>query len=117
MFSELGRYRALKKTTQISLSVLVVASHRKKVTRSDNVLKTVDLVFGPQTLHRLPDMLEARRSGGAQVDISFPEIEKFDRLPEPKLEGHAYVSIMKGCSKYCTFCVVPTLGVRKSADR
>ncbi|MDP2708046.1 MAG: radical SAM protein, partial [Burkholderiales bacterium] len=69
----------------------------------------VDLVFGPQTLHRLPAMIEARRAGGApQVDISFPEIEKFDRLPPARVEGaSAFVSIMEGCSKYCTFCVVP----------
>ncbi len=69
----------------------------------------VDLVFGPQTLHRLPALLEGlRRSGRPQVDVSFPEIEKFDRLPEPKAQaGTAFVSIMEGCSKYCSFCVVP----------
>jgi tRNA-2-methylthio-N6-dimethylallyladenosine synthase len=69
----------------------------------------VDLVFGPQTLHRLPDMLdELKRSGRSQVDVSFPEIEKFDRLPEARADGAtAFVSIMEGCSKYCTFCVVP----------
>ncbi|HEX6008345.1 MAG TPA: tRNA (N6-isopentenyl adenosine(37)-C2)-methylthiotransferase MiaB [Burkholderiales bacterium] len=69
----------------------------------------VDLVFGPQTLHRLPQMMEARRaSGKPQVDISFPEIEKFDALPPARVEGPtAFVSIMEGCSKYCTFCVVP----------
>jgi len=69
----------------------------------------VDLVFGPQTLHRLPQMLHRRRdSGQAQVDISFPEIEKFDSLPPSRVEGAtAFVSIMEGCSKYCTFCVVP----------
>lgn len=69
----------------------------------------VDLVFGPQTLHRLPAMMEKRRaSGRAQVDISFPEIEKFDHLPPSRVEGAtAFVSIMEGCSKYCTFCVVP----------
>ena len=69
----------------------------------------VDLVFGPQTLHRLPEMLaELRERGRAVVDISFPEIEKFDRLPEPRAEGaSAFVSIMEGCSKYCSFCVVP----------
>jgi len=66
-------------------------------------------VFGPQTLHRLPELIRARRdSGRPQVDISFPEIEKFDRLPEPRAEGpSAFVSIMEGCSKYCSFCVVP----------
>jgi tRNA-2-methylthio-N6-dimethylallyladenosine synthase len=69
----------------------------------------VDLVFGPQTLHRLPAMIEARRaSGQPQVDISFPEIEKFDHLPPARVEGgSAFVSIMEGCSKYCSFCVVP----------
>jgi len=69
----------------------------------------VDLVFGPQTLHRLPEMLaETRRTGRPVVDVSFPEIEKFDRLPPPHAEGaSAFVSIMEGCSKYCTFCVVP----------
>jgi tRNA-2-methylthio-N6-dimethylallyladenosine synthase len=69
----------------------------------------VDLVFGPQTLHRLPQMIEMRRSSQRpQVDISFPEIEKFDHLPEPRKEGvTAFVSIMEGCSKYCSYCVVP----------
>ena len=78
----------------------------------ENILKRapyVDMVFGPQTLHRLPKMLDAVQSEHkAQLDISFPEIEKFDNLPEPKKEGaSAFVSIMEGCSKYCTFCVVP----------
>jgi tRNA-2-methylthio-N6-dimethylallyladenosine synthase len=69
----------------------------------------VDVVFGPQTLHRLPDMIRARQhSGAAQVDISFPEIEKFDHIPPAKVDGAAaFVSIMEGCSKYCSFCVVP----------
>jgi tRNA-2-methylthio-N6-dimethylallyladenosine synthase len=69
----------------------------------------VDLVFGPQTLHRLPELIRAKRETGLpQVDISFPEIEKFDRLPEPRADGpSAFVSIMEGCSKYCSFCVVP----------
>src|SRR5690606_37196547 len=69
----------------------------------------VDLVFGPQTLHRLPAMIdEIKRNGRSVVDISFPEIEKFDALPAPRAEGAtAFVSIMEGCSKYCTFCVVP----------
>jgi len=69
----------------------------------------VDVVFGPQTLHRLPQLMEARRnSGRSQVDISFPEIEKFDHIPPSRVEGTtAFVSIMEGCSKYCTFCVVP----------
>jgi tRNA-2-methylthio-N6-dimethylallyladenosine synthase len=70
---------------------------------------SVDIVFGPQTLHRLPDMIEQSRKGAQYVlDISFPEIEKFDKLPEPRAEGPtAYVSVMEGCSKYCTYCVVP----------
>src|SRR5213594_4614507 len=69
----------------------------------------VDLVFGPQTLHRLPELIDARQSSGRpQVDVSFPEIEKFDRLPPARVEGpSAFVSIMEGCSKYCSFCVVP----------
>jgi tRNA-2-methylthio-N6-dimethylallyladenosine synthase len=68
----------------------------------------VDMVFGPQTLHRLPDMLNSAQLGKPIVDVSFPEIEKFDNLPEPRADGPtAYVSIMEGCSKYCTFCVVP----------
>ena len=69
----------------------------------------VDVVFGPQTLHRLPEMIDAvRTTNTPQVDISFPEIEKFDRLPEPRVDGPtAFVSVMEGCSKYCTFCVVP----------
>ena len=68
----------------------------------------VDMVFGPQTLHRLPTMVDAAKKSEKVVDISFPEIEKFDNLPEPKVEGaSAFVSVMEGCSKYCTFCVVP----------
>src|SRR5690606_34816368 len=69
----------------------------------------VDLVFGPQTIHRLPQMLaDLRRSGRSQVDVSFPEIEKFDRLPAPRAEGAtAFVSVMEGCSKFCSYCVVP----------
>jgi len=109
VFSELGRYRALKeKNPNLIIGVGgCVASQEGEAIRARAPF--VDLVFGPQTLHRLPEMLEARRQDGQpQVDISFPEIEKFDRLPEPKLEGpSAYVSIMEGCSKYCTFCVVP----------
>ena len=109
VFSELGRYRILKESNP-NLIVGVggcVASQEGEAIRKRAPF--VDLVFGPQTLHRLPEMLEARRnSGKAQVDISFPEIQKFDRLPEPRLEGpSAYVSVMEGCSKYCTFCVVP----------
>ncbi len=109
VFSELGRYRRLKKENP-NLIIGVggcVASQEGEAIRDRAPF--VDIVFGPQTLHRLPEMLEARRNqGDTQIDVSFPEIEKFDRLPEPKLEGPcAYVSIMEGCSKYCTFCVVP----------
>jgi len=109
VFSQLGRWRELK-ADKPHLVIGVggcVASQE-----GDLLLKRapfVDIVFGPQTLHRLPELLEQRReSGRAQVDISFPEIEKFDRLPEPRAEGPtAFVSIMEGCSKYCSFCVVP----------
>ncbi|HNZ56988.1 MAG TPA: tRNA (N6-isopentenyl adenosine(37)-C2)-methylthiotransferase MiaB, partial [Methylophilaceae bacterium] len=78
----------------------------------DNIIKRapyVDVVFGPQTLHRLPDLIKSSQtSGQSQVDISFPEIEKFDHLPPPRVEGaSAFLSIMEGCSKYCSFCVVP----------
>src|SRR5215213_2942216 len=109
VFHDLGRVKHLKRDRP---GVLIgvggcVASHEGAaiVARAPYV----DLVFGPQTLHRLPEMIEARRASGApQVDISFPEIEKFDRLPAARVDGPtAFVSIMEGCSKYCTFCVVP----------
>ena len=109
VFHDLGRVKHFKRTRP---DVLIgvggcVASQEGAaiVTRAPYV----DLVFGPQTLHRLPQMIDARRaSGKPQVDISFPEIEKFDRLPPARVEGAAaFVSIMEGCSKYCTFCVVP----------
>jgi tRNA-2-methylthio-N6-dimethylallyladenosine synthase len=109
VFSELGRWRPLK---QARPGVVIgvggcVASQEGDAIRERAPF--VDLVFGPQTLHRLPEMLdEAARAGRPQVDVSFPEIEKFDRLPEPRADGPtAFVSIMEGCSKYCTFCVVP----------
>ncbi|HEX4044152.1 MAG TPA: tRNA (N6-isopentenyl adenosine(37)-C2)-methylthiotransferase MiaB [Gammaproteobacteria bacterium] len=109
VFSELGRWRALK-TKNPALIIGVggcVASQEGKA-----ILKRapyVDLIFGPQTIHRLGDMLaERNQRHKAVIDISFPEIEKFDRLPEPRAEGPAaYVTIMEGCSKYCSFCVVP----------
>ena len=109
VFSDLGRVRPLK-LAKPDLLICVggcVASQEGAA-----ILKRapyVDVVFGPQTLHRLPQLLEARRATGrSQVDISFPEIEKFDHLPAPqKVSGTAYVTIMEGCSKYCTFCVVP----------
>ena len=109
VFSELGRWRALKeKRPELMIGVGgCVASQEGEGIR--NRAPFVDMVFGPQTLHRLPEMVdEVRRSGLGVVDISFPEIEKFDRLPEPRAEGPtAFVSVMEGCSKYCSFCVVP----------
>ena len=109
VFSQLGRWKKLK---QIRPEMLIgvggcVASQEGEAIRTRAPF--VDMVFGPQTLHRLPEMLEeTRRTGQAVVDVSFPEIEKFDHLPEPKSDGvKAFVSIMEGCSKYCTFCVVP----------
>ncbi len=109
VFSQLGRWRELKQSNP-GLVIGVggcVASQEGAAIRER--ASYVDVVFGPQTLHRLPEMIDAVRSTGqAQVDISFPEIEKFDRLPEPRVDGPtAFVSIMEGCSKYCTFCVVP----------
>jgi tRNA-2-methylthio-N6-dimethylallyladenosine synthase len=109
VFSQLGRWKQLKqKNDKLIIGVGGCVASQEGAA----ILKRapyVDLVFGPQTLHRLPEMIEAKReSGRPQVDISFPEIEKFDRMPEPRAEGPtAFVSIMEGCSKYCTFCVVP----------
>ena len=109
VFSQLGRWRPWKeKNPNLMIGVGgCVASQEGNAIRERAPF--VDVVFGPQTLHRLPEMLEeAKRTGKPVVDVSFPEIEKFDRLPEPRAEGPtAYVSIMEGCSKYCTFCVVP----------
>ncbi|HZJ96159.1 MAG TPA: tRNA (N6-isopentenyl adenosine(37)-C2)-methylthiotransferase MiaB [Thiopseudomonas sp.] len=109
VYSQLGRWRELKEANP-DLIITVggcVASQEGAAIRSR--APYVDVVFGPQTLHRLPEMIDAARSTGqAQVDVSFPEIEKFDRLPEPRIDGpSAYVSVMEGCSKYCSFCVVP----------
>ena len=109
VFSQLGRWKQHKqdgKAVLIGVGGCVASQEGAAIVKR---APYVDLVFGPQTLHRLPEMIEARRaSGKAQVDISFPEIEKFDRLPEPRAEGpSAFVSIMEGCSKYCSFCVVP----------
>ena len=109
VFSQLGRWRKLKAANP---DVLIGVGGCVASQEGAAILQRapyVDLVFGPQTLHRLPEMIDARRaSGKPQVDISFPEIEKFDRLPEPRAEGPtAFVSIMEGCSKYCSFCVVP----------
>jgi tRNA-2-methylthio-N6-dimethylallyladenosine synthase len=109
VFHDLGRVRALKAARPdvlIGVGGCVASQEGAAIVRR---APYVDLVFGPQTLHRLPAMIRARRdSGAAQVDISFPEIEKFDHLPPPRVEGaSAFVSIMEGCSKYCSFCVVP----------
>mgnify|MGYP001549240542 FL=1 len=109
VFHQLGRWRPFKeKNANVMIGVGgCVASQEGDAIRQRAPF--VDVVFGPQTLHRLPEMLEqAKISAKAVVDVSFPEIEKFDRLPEPRSEGPtAFVSIMEGCSKYCTFCVVP----------
>jgi len=109
VFHDLGRVRHLKE--QRASLILGVGGCVASQEGAAIVARApyVDLVFGPQTLHRLPAMIEARRaSGQPQVDISFPEIEKFDHLPPARVEGgSAFVSIMEGCSKYCTFCVVP----------
>ncbi|MFK0379399.1 tRNA (N6-isopentenyl adenosine(37)-C2)-methylthiotransferase MiaB [Pandoraea sp. NPDC090278] len=109
VFSDLGRMRALKEIKPdlvIGVGGCVASQEGAAIVQR---APYVDVVFGPQTLHRLPQMLEARRSTGrSQVDISFPEIEKFDHLPPAKVEGAtAFVSIMEGCSKYCSYCVVP----------
>ena len=109
VFHQLGRWKHLKKNNPdliIGVGGCVASQEGAEIGRR---APYVDLVFGPQTLHRLPEMMEQRGPGGTiVVDISFPEIEKFDNLPEPKAEGPtAFVSIMEGCSKYCTFCVVP----------
>ncbi|MET0103649.1 MAG: tRNA (N6-isopentenyl adenosine(37)-C2)-methylthiotransferase MiaB [Sedimenticola sp.] len=109
VFSQLGRWRPWKQhRPELVIGVGgCVASQEGDAIRER--APYVDLVFGPQTLHRLPQMLEeARSTHKPVVDVSFPEIEKFDRLPEPRAEGPtAFVSIMEGCSKYCTYCVVP----------
>ncbi|GAB4197695.1 MAG: tRNA (N6-isopentenyl adenosine(37)-C2)-methylthiotransferase MiaB [Wenzhouxiangellaceae bacterium] len=109
VFSQLGRWKQLKqKNPQLVIGVGGCVASQE----GEALIKRapyVDIVFGPQTLHRLPTLIDdSRNSGKPAVDISFPEIEKFDRLPEPRAEGPtAFVSIMEGCSKYCSFCVVP----------
>jgi tRNA-2-methylthio-N6-dimethylallyladenosine synthase len=110
VFSELGRWRNIKNKTERKLLIGVggcVASQE-----GEAIIKRapyVDLVFGPQTLHRLPELInKTLASGKPAIDISFPEIEKFDHMPEPKITGpSAFVSIMEGCSKYCSYCIVP----------
>ena len=109
VFSDLGRLKELKRNKPdlvIGVGGCVASQEGEAIVRR---APHVDVVFGPQTLHRLPQLIQNRRqTGAAQVDISFPEIEKFDHLPPAKVEGPvAYVSIMEGCSKYCSYCVVP----------
>jgi tRNA-2-methylthio-N6-dimethylallyladenosine synthase len=109
VFSLLGEWRLLKQERPhvvIGVGGCVASQEGDGITAR---APFVDLVFGPQTLHRLPELLRGvRKSGRAQIDISFPEIEKFDALPQPRADGAtAFVSVMEGCSKYCTFCVVP----------
>jgi tRNA-2-methylthio-N6-dimethylallyladenosine synthase len=109
VFADLGRVRGLKKTNpglMIGVGGCVASQEGEEIVRR---APFVDIVFGPQTLHRIPDLLQQRRATGLpQVDISFPEIEKFDHLPPARIDGSsAFVSIMEGCSKYCSFCVVP----------
>ncbi len=109
VFSQLGRWKSLKqggRPVLIGVGGCVASQEGAAIVKR---APYVDLVFGPQTLHRLPELIRGRRESGLpQVDISFPEIEKFDRLPEPRADGpSAFVSIMEGCSKYCSFCVVP----------
>lgn len=107
VFHQLGRWKPLKQNKPdliIGVGGCVASQEGAAISKR---APFVDIIFGPQTLHRLPEMIDA---GGSDtvIDISFPEIEKFDRLPEPKVEGcSAFVSVMEGCSKYCTFCVVP----------
>jgi tRNA-2-methylthio-N6-dimethylallyladenosine synthase len=109
VYSHLGRFIPMKEKNP---SLVIGVGGCVASQEGDNIVKRapyVDIVFGPQTLHRLPEMIKAKRlSGTSQVDISFPEIEKFDHLPPPRVEGAAaFLSIMEGCSKYCSFCVVP----------
>ena len=109
VFADLGRLKRLKESNpgvMIAVGGCVASQEGAGIVER---APYVDVVFGPQTLHRLPELLERRReSGRSQVDVSFPEIEKFDRLPAARAEGaSAFVSIMEGCSKFCSFCVVP----------
>jgi len=109
VFHQLGRWKALKKNRpdiRIGVGGCVASQEGAAISKR---APYVDVVFGPQTLHKLPEMLQASRGGASTVvDISFPEIEKFDRLPEPAVSGcEAFLTVMEGCSKYCSFCVVP----------
>ena len=109
VFHQLGRWKTLKDKKE---GVVIGVGGCVATQEGDHIRQRapyVDVIFGPQTLHRLPEMIKSSLSNEKPVmDISFPEIEKFDNLPEPKADGAtAYVSIMEGCSKYCTYCVVP----------
>ncbi|RVU31364.1 MULTISPECIES: tRNA (N6-isopentenyl adenosine(37)-C2)-methylthiotransferase MiaB [Neptunomonas] len=109
VFHQLGRWRKLKEANpalKIGVGGCVASQEGEAILGR---APYVDMIFGPQTLHRLPEMIEETKKGSVGiVDVSFPEIEKFDHLPAPKVEGaEAFVSVMEGCSKYCTFCVVP----------
>lgn len=109
VFHQLGRWRKLKEKNPkliIGVGGCVASQEGEAIAQR---APFVDLIFGPQTLHRLPEMMDAKKPRGpVVVDVSFPEIEKFDHLPEPSVDGpSAFVSVMEGCSKYCTFCVVP----------
>jgi tRNA-2-methylthio-N6-dimethylallyladenosine synthase len=108
VFSELGRlkrFKDKKPDLKIGVGGCVASQEGKEIIRRAHF---VDMVFGPQTIHRLPEMYRETQKDRRVIDISFPEIEKFDKLPEPSLQGaSAFVSIMEGCSKYCSFCVVP----------
>jgi tRNA-2-methylthio-N6-dimethylallyladenosine synthase len=108
VFHQLGRWRALKAANpavQIAVGGCVASQEGAAIGKR---APYVDVIFGPQTLHKLPEMLDAAGGRTPLVDISFPEIEKFDRLPEPKVTGcQAFLTVMEGCSKYCSFCVVP----------
>ena len=108
VFHQLGRWKSLKKknpNVKIAVGGCVASQEGAAIGKR---APYVDVVFGPQTLHKLPEMLNKSRGLGPVVDISFPEIEKFDRLPEPRVDGcEAFLTVMEGCSKYCSFCVVP----------
>ncbi len=108
VFHQLGRWRALKASRpdlKIAVGGCVASQEGRAIGRR---APYVDVVFGPQTLHRLPELLDAADGSAPVVDVSFPEIEKFDRLPEPKTAScQAYLTVMEGCGKYCSFCVVP----------
>ena len=108
VFHQLGRWRSLKESNpelKIAVGGCVASQEGEAIGKR---APFVDVVFGPQTLHKLPEMLDAENKGKPVVDISFPEIEKFDRLPQPKANScQAFITIMEGCSKYCSFCVVP----------